>query len=183
MGVSPVSLTVDSRADVNQDGVVSPIDALLVLNGVNNQIQLTPTFDASLDVNGDSHVTSIDALLVINRLGTNATAVAEGEPSELVRRETDLSAASLPENTEENEEVESSTLRADPPSHQGCLEEQHNNLNGESRVDGSDRRAIDRHWQRWRMHEDFEETVSELADDLTRWTESARRRHRGRTSR
>ena len=61
--------------DVNMDFVVSPMDALLVINALNqggarsfgegeNSAQLT----ALLDVNGDNMLTAMDALSVINRL-------------------------------------------------------------------------------------------------------------------
>ena len=69
--------------DVNSDGVVSPIDALLVINDLNRKgsRQLLP-FDTELlpgmlDTSGDDFVSPLDALLVINRL--NATGGGEGE--------------------------------------------------------------------------------------------------------
>ncbi len=71
--------------DVNADGVVSPIDALLVINYINrglptdlptSGIVAPPYYDPS----GDEKVTSIDALLVINYLNTRV-AVGEGEGS------------------------------------------------------------------------------------------------------
>jgi Dockerin type I domain len=73
--------------DVNNDGVVSPIDALLVINQINTGASdqlIISTFTVAvapfLDVNGDRVVTPIDALLVINHI--NAYGVgdqAEGE--------------------------------------------------------------------------------------------------------
>src|SRR2546421_462790 len=56
--------------DVNRDGSVSSIDALLVINQLNAGSQQSHAAAVSatpfLDVNGDKNVSSIDALLVIN---------------------------------------------------------------------------------------------------------------------
>jgi uncharacterized protein YkwD len=57
--------------DVNGDGVVAPIDALLVINELNTA--LVPGVTATppwVDVNGDNAVSPVDALLVINQLGS-----------------------------------------------------------------------------------------------------------------
>ena len=76
--------------DVNQDGHVSPIDALLVINHLNSMDPSTlgqplpvpesgnepPPF---LDVDGDNRVAPIDALMVINRISQSINAGAEGE--------------------------------------------------------------------------------------------------------
>ncbi len=71
--------------DVNADGIVSPIDALLVINYINtgrpvdlptSGVVAPPFFDT----NGDEKVTSIDALLVINYLNT-VVGAGEGEGS------------------------------------------------------------------------------------------------------
>lgn len=66
--------------DVNRDGTVSPIDALLVINALNRATGSTAAAGrassaaatASLDVNNDSVVSPVDALLVINRLNQAA---------------------------------------------------------------------------------------------------------------
>ncbi|MEC9095119.1 MAG: dockerin type I domain-containing protein, partial [Planctomycetota bacterium] len=70
--------------DINGDGVVSPIDALVVINDLNENgaRELPLPGDAEgpppyLDSSGDGWVTSVDALRVINLL--NAQASAEGE--------------------------------------------------------------------------------------------------------
>jgi hypothetical protein len=69
--------------DVNRDGFLSPIDALLVINELNRSASHSLRAVAqserrmAFDVNGDRHVSPIDALLVINRLK------AEGEGSML----------------------------------------------------------------------------------------------------
>ncbi len=68
------------RMDVNNDGSLSPIDALLVINDLirNGPRRLTPV-DRSpppfIDVNGDGSVSAIDALQVLNSLN-NSNAVA-----------------------------------------------------------------------------------------------------------
>ena len=56
--------------DVNNDGKISSIDALLVLKhvaGIENSI-LTGTYLAAADVNKDSKVSSLDALLILKRV-------------------------------------------------------------------------------------------------------------------
>jgi VCBS repeat-containing protein len=74
-----------SALDVNADTFISPIDALLIINRLND-----PTFERDLtksnfvpppflDVNGDETVSAIDALLVINYLNTTRSAGGEGE--------------------------------------------------------------------------------------------------------
>ena len=69
-------------ADVNDDGDVSPLDALLVINylntvgGGNVPAGNPPPF---IDVSGDNQVSPLDALLVINRL--NQRGSGEGEAS------------------------------------------------------------------------------------------------------
>jgi VCBS repeat-containing protein len=73
------------NADVNNDGVVTPIDALIVINDINrNGIRtLSPTAfipPPYIDVNGDNQVTPFDILEVINVLNRPATN-AEGESS------------------------------------------------------------------------------------------------------
>ena len=71
--------------DVNADTFISPIDALLIINKLND-----PTFERNLplsnfvsppylDTNGDEQVSPIDALLVINYLNATRSAGGEGE--------------------------------------------------------------------------------------------------------
>ena len=63
-----------NRFDVNNDGLVSPIDALLVINALNVRMPLTPELPDPfipvryVDVSGDGLLSPIDALLVINEL-------------------------------------------------------------------------------------------------------------------
>ena len=76
--------------DVNMDGFVSPIDALLVINYLNITdpailAQALPVPEVGnepppfLDVNGDSMVAPLDALMVINKITESLNAGAEGE--------------------------------------------------------------------------------------------------------
>jgi len=74
--------------DVNGDGIDSPLDALVIINELNNvgaHDLGEGVITAFLDVNGDRVVSPIDALLVINRL---IEKVFSGE-GELVAAETD----------------------------------------------------------------------------------------------
>lgn len=69
--------------DVNDDTQVSPFDALLVINDLNDLMQAegedSPFY---LDVNGDGRISPFDALLVINELNASR---AEGEPTDLAQ--------------------------------------------------------------------------------------------------
>lgn len=75
-----MSPKVDVR-DVNEDGRVSPTDALLVLNHLNDKLhsnwQSSPWL---LDVNNDNHVSPVDALKIVNLLA-KSKATGEGERS------------------------------------------------------------------------------------------------------
>jgi Ca2+-binding RTX toxin-like protein len=74
--------------DINGDGAISPIDALLVIN-VLNKFQGLPTNDpvrayytigqVKADSSGDRGVTPLDALLVINALNRKSNLSGEGE--------------------------------------------------------------------------------------------------------
>ncbi|MEZ6117283.1 MAG: dockerin type I domain-containing protein [Pirellulaceae bacterium] len=61
--------------DVNRDNVISPIDALMVINYL-NMPQAQRVFSTALDVSRDGNISPIDALLVINQLNLQS---AEGE--------------------------------------------------------------------------------------------------------
>lgn len=78
--------------DVNNDGFVSPIDALNVINVLNRQgpgdlSSLSGEGESSgsagkrlfIDTNGDKRLSPIDALVVINHLNSVSRGVAEGE--------------------------------------------------------------------------------------------------------
>jgi hypothetical protein len=67
----------DSLYDVNQDGVVSPIDALILINELNapgpssaaiTAVSTTPA--AEHDISGDGVVSAMDVLMVINLLNS-----------------------------------------------------------------------------------------------------------------
>ncbi|MEK6871609.1 MAG: dockerin type I domain-containing protein [Nanoarchaeota archaeon] len=63
--------------DVNADGVVSPIDALVIINYLNEEKTSQPSSPPFLDVNGDDVVSPIDPLIVINYLNEQSSSEAE----------------------------------------------------------------------------------------------------------
>ncbi|MCA9193735.1 MAG: cadherin-like domain-containing protein [Planctomycetales bacterium] len=68
--------------DVDGNGLVTPLDALLIINQLNGRGELPNDGVANnlLDVSGDLRITPLDALLVINRLNSSAgTARADSE--------------------------------------------------------------------------------------------------------
>ncbi len=69
--------------DVNNDGSVSTIDALLIINTMNRQAaaegESIISSQCYTDVNGDQRVSAIDALQVINYLATRSNLVPSGE--------------------------------------------------------------------------------------------------------
>jgi Ca2+-binding RTX toxin-like protein len=75
----------DEPHDVNGDGQVTPLDALLVINHLNRQqdsqsFVFTPTGEQNLfDVTGDNWISPIDALRVINELNGRNDGQGEGE--------------------------------------------------------------------------------------------------------
>ena len=80
----------DGDVDVNGDGLVTPIDLLLIMNtldsGGDQPLELVKSVDAAaspsaLDTNGDGIVSPLDALLVLNYLSKQATDPANGEAS------------------------------------------------------------------------------------------------------
>jgi hypothetical protein len=80
-------LSPSMAADVNNDGTVSPIDALLVINEINlhgsRNLPTTPVTAQDVfgfvDINGNGSVEPLDALLVISVLNSGATKGSEGE--------------------------------------------------------------------------------------------------------
>jgi hypothetical protein len=75
----------ENPLDVNADGNVSPIDALLVINDINlnGSRNLTTTTALPLpgimvDVNSDQNVSPIDVILVVNRLNEDGTVGVSG---------------------------------------------------------------------------------------------------------
>jgi Bacterial Ig domain/Bacterial pre-peptidase C-terminal domain/Dockerin type I domain/GEVED domain len=87
---NPLAVTVEDantgHRDVNADGFISPIDALLVISFLNTNgprpVAGLPAPPPYRDVNGDNNITAIDALLIIdhlNRRGRTSGAGGEGE--------------------------------------------------------------------------------------------------------
>jgi hypothetical protein len=81
-----------NRLDVNIDGFLAPIDALLVINELNQPQYvntsgelpaLRPADAPRYDVNGDGSVAPIDALLIINELNNGGQAEGERAWAEL----------------------------------------------------------------------------------------------------
>ena len=72
--------------DANNDGVVSPIDALLVINALGRKSSSLRLVDRDYvdplyaDVNGDGAISPIDALNIINALGSSVAAQAAPLP-------------------------------------------------------------------------------------------------------
>ena len=90
------------EADVTADGVVSPIDALRIINFLSRQPGNQGAVPVSeigapppdfLDVNGDGFVSPSDALAVINQLALNANG-GEGEQASLFSSTTAFASAS-----------------------------------------------------------------------------------------
>jgi hypothetical protein len=84
--VQPLAARTNPRnpLDVNDDTDISPLDALLVINELNDN---TPSLQAErepeplyLDVNADGSVSPLDALLVINELNRAEPARAQAAP-------------------------------------------------------------------------------------------------------
>jgi hypothetical protein len=73
--------------DVNNDGFITPLDALVVINELNfNGSRPLPTPPVPpftpppfLDVNGDGDVSPVDVLIVINSINENGSTVAQAE--------------------------------------------------------------------------------------------------------
>lgn len=76
--------------DVNDDNFITPIDALLIINHLNEngvtEVDLLATPPPFLDVNADCSVSPIDALLVINRVnsGGEGESTTEWKPSSAI---------------------------------------------------------------------------------------------------
>ncbi len=78
----------EGELDINQDGAVTPLDALNIINNlnVNGSRGLAEgeelSYDNRLDVNRDEHITPLDALSIINYLNNRSEVMneaAEGE--------------------------------------------------------------------------------------------------------
>jgi hypothetical protein len=78
----------DQSADVDGNGTVVPLDALLLINWINSNgsgvplnLYPDPAAPLFLDVSGDNYVAPLDVLLVINFLNQHPSGIAEGEMS------------------------------------------------------------------------------------------------------
>ena len=75
-----------NQLDVNADGFVSGIDALLIINRLNRDeggaLSDRSVDDAYIDVNRDGFLSGIDALLVINHLNEDARAAQQADSRE-----------------------------------------------------------------------------------------------------
>jgi VCBS repeat-containing protein len=90
--------------DVSDDGSISPVDALMIINLLNNPQVFAPKANTTLaeglssppyyDTNGDGRVSPVDALIVINYLNSKAAASGEGEAAAALQ-----AASMLPDNT------------------------------------------------------------------------------------
>jgi hypothetical protein len=88
----PTDTNLDNPLDVNADGIVSPLDVLVVINTLNHLGQYLGqgafAFSNGIfpDVNGDSFITPLDALLLVNHLnrGPVMGAGGEGEASDML---------------------------------------------------------------------------------------------------
>jgi len=68
--------TVDLPCDVDNSGLVEPLDVLILINslnsrGIQQRASESPEVDWSYDVNSDGWLTPLDALIVINALNRN----------------------------------------------------------------------------------------------------------------
>lgn len=78
--VSEASVTVGSAlsgetpGDVNGDGAISSLDAVLVLRRVAGTLGQTDFTESAADVNGDHEITSLDAVLILKKVAGLITA-------------------------------------------------------------------------------------------------------------
>ena len=64
----PTNMNLSNPLDVNVDDTVSPLDALIVINILNDHGKLTLQTNYKVDTNGDGQLSPLDALIVINGL-------------------------------------------------------------------------------------------------------------------
>lgn len=96
LGTFQVSISsVVRREDVNEDGIVSPLDVVLVINHLNlaATAAIHPGFRADLDVNRDGSNGPIDVILIINYLNRMIAGGGEGESSQAITLATENSPA------------------------------------------------------------------------------------------
>ncbi len=86
-------------ADVNFDGSITPLDALLIINALNEKAGSAQTRDSRIeelyfDVSDDLQISPLDALLVINQLNLRAASSLTGE-GESISAAHDIALANL----------------------------------------------------------------------------------------
>ncbi|QDS87628.1 Serine-aspartate repeat-containing protein D precursor [Rosistilla ulvae] len=144
-----------NRYDVNNDGTVSPIDALSVINQLNlsGAKQLSAEGESGsqnhrfVDVNGDSYITPSDALMVINALNKQTASLANGEYS--VARS---NAAAVDPDVQSNDEFFA------------ALADETNPQAGSS---GASQSAANIDWLAADDSDDEEDAVDQIAGDIT----------------
>jgi hypothetical protein len=78
----PARFNMDFPADVDQDGNLTPMDALLVINHLNHS-GAAEGEGPMVDCNGDGFVTPLDALEVINQLNSGQTRSGQNLPANI----------------------------------------------------------------------------------------------------
>jgi hypothetical protein len=66
--------------DVNQDGIVSPLDALFVINLLNISAADRASAGQEADVSGDHLISPVDVLMIINYLNADVLASLQSQP-------------------------------------------------------------------------------------------------------
>lgn len=165
--VVPTIATVQTMVeDVNQDGVIAPMDALLVLNHVNQQTPIATTWAdilPSLDVNGDAHVTSIDALMVINHLNGAPTTAAEGQ---VPASPTMMHAAPAKSSSEVREAVAEGEAPTSDDDRESIVKRRGHRRTGHGNHEQLARRHVE--WIRPFFYAALEDTLDAIASDATR---------------
>jgi hypothetical protein len=154
--------------DVNDDQMVSPVDALIVINDLNrNGIRALLGDNQTgnyVDVNGDGYATPLDALLVINHLNREGIGEAEGERGDAMAP----SALLLPSTNRFGLQMDTTVSDSRPPEQtlESTLSNAVDFVPGRS---ASEIRNQLEHWFEKEIDwtdEDLEDILAELADDL-----------------
>lgn len=101
VGIVPSDVPLQNFAnpeDANHDGVISPADALIVINELNNPNQSGSPASSSKDIDGDGVVTPRDALLIINRLNNRSPISSIAPQQRAIGLKTALDAGYVPPN-------------------------------------------------------------------------------------
>lgn len=84
--------------DTNYDNQVTPIDALIVINRLNNPNQTDSQSSVSADIDGDGIISPRDALLIINRLNSGSDKSSVPPEQRAVGLRQSLDAGVIPPN-------------------------------------------------------------------------------------